>query len=259
MQKIHYATLAGIEIVLDASEKIVAFLEQVQGLLADRKATESDVITLVYGPENPILARHPLFPERGYVTREALEHPVYPVLADLVARKHVQREKVDVSKLGDRFTLTVAQACERLKVSDTTIRKAIASGRLQTFRRNGNYFLDPANVDALKIGERGSAVSEPLEIVAGTRENLFLHVRTASQGEPFGAGTEASALTLQRWRRIGVLSGNSSGLRMFVLEPSESEESIKLGKYHVAGKFRIVKKLNNSAAARKAWKEFRAV
>lgn len=259
MQRTIYTTLSGNEVIYDEpSPEVAAFIKRAQALLENKKSTENDLITLVYGPENPILSRHPLFPNRGYVTREALENPIYLVLADMVVQKHAQRERVDISKLSDRYSLTIPEAFRRIKVTDTTIRKAIASGRLSTFRRNGKYFLDPAEVDALIFGERGSVVCEPLEVAAGGRPRLFLHVRIG-QHEAFGAGTELQSATFKRWRKVGVLSGNASGIRMFVIEPAEEKEAIRLGKYHVEGHFRIVDKVNNSAAARKAWKEFRAV
>ena len=89
--KLTYTTLAGTEVTFENSEEVAAFIERVRAVLDNLRATENDIIALVYGPENPILSKHPLFPDRGWVTREALENPVYMVLADLVARKHAQR------------------------------------------------------------------------------------------------------------------------------------------------------------------------
>jgi hypothetical protein len=78
--------------------------------------------------------------------------------------------------------------------------------------------------------------------------------------EPFGEGTESADMTLKKgWRRVGVLTANSKGLRLLVLVPSAQDETLTFGKYHVAGKFEIAEKVNNPAAARKAWKEFRAI
>lgn len=254
-----YVTLEGKEIAFDEpSPEVAAFLKRALVMLEDKKATDADLTALIYGPENPILSRHPLFPSQGYVTKEAFSQPVYPVLADILVRKHAQQERVDVSKIADRFTLTVAQACERLKVTDTAIRKAVATGRLASFRKGGNYYLEPAAVDALSMGKRGPLPSGPLEVVAGTKQNAFLHVRVGPH-EAFGSGIELQSDTFKRWRKVGVLVGSTTGLRMFVLEPGAELDVLRLGKYRVEGKFQIAEKINNPAAARKAWKEFRAI
>lgn len=255
-----YTTLAGTEVKFDEpTSEVAAFIERAQALLADKRATEDDMIVLVYGPENPILEKHPLFPDRGWVTREVFDNPVYAVFADLVARKHAQRERVDVSKLGDKYTITIAQACLRREVTDTTIRKAISAGKLSTFRKNGNYFLNADEVDALEFGLRGSLAPAPLKIVAGAHAKIFLYVKTAKKPE-LGVGEKEVSYDLEKWRRVGVLSSNAKGLRFFVLVPAtEEHEPITIGHYHVKGKFRYAEKVNSSAAARKAWEEFRAI
>jgi hypothetical protein len=71
------------------SPKVGAFLARLQEMLEDRKTGEQEMIAVAYSTENPILAQG-LFPGRGAVTREVLADPVYHVMADLIARKHVQ-------------------------------------------------------------------------------------------------------------------------------------------------------------------------
>ncbi len=55
------------------------------------------------------------------------------------------------------------------------------------------------------------------------------------------------------WKRLLVLSGVGPDHRLFVLEPTETEEAITFGPFFVRGGFKIVEKVNNSRLARERW------
>lgn len=62
------------------------------------------------------------------------------------------------------------------------------------------------------------------------------------------------------WRRVAVITGKDSSYRYFELVPTESgyEELQHFDTFYVAGPFRIATKVNNSRAAREAFKLFEA-
>ncbi len=259
MPRIH-TTLSGHSVEYpDPDAKLEKFLKRVAALVDDRKATEDDIITLVYGRDNPILD-HTLFPERGAVTREVLDNPVYSVLTDLIARKHAAVAGLGAEQLGKRFTLTVAEAAAQAEVTKDAIRKAIAAKRLPSWVRDGQYFIDPKSLVALRFGTRLPFESTPIEFRAGYNANLnaFLRVKAPDGEHPRDKSDPEDDDTIPKWRRVGVLCGGNGTLRFFILEPGKEKRSLPWHGYEVAGKFDVVEKVNNKADARKAWEGFKA-
>jgi hypothetical protein len=259
MARIH-DTLTGHRIEYPEPEpKLEKFLKRAQALAEDPAASEDDLVALLYGRENPILD-HTLFPTRGAVTREVLENTVYHVLTDLLARKSVQARKVDPDKLSRDYTLTVAQAAAEVGLTPDAIRKAIHSRKLPSWVKDGQYYLNPKHLSLLDGSKRGRLPGhiEPLDIAAGSGQGCQLLVRhPGGVFPPDDKGRSAHAAgAVERWRRVAVLTGNNGKARLFVIEPSDTEELITLQLYHVRGKFKIVEKINGSAAARKAWESF---
>jgi hypothetical protein len=108
----------------------------------------------VYGRENPLLEGG-LFPGKGTVTREVLENPLYRVLADHLVRKRLALDGVDPKKLAGKFTLTVSDAAARKGVTPSAIRQAIHAGRLVSWVKNREYFLEPRALDSVDLGTPG--------------------------------------------------------------------------------------------------------
>jgi excisionase family DNA binding protein len=259
-----YDTISGQRIEYpDPSPELEAFLARVRGMADDKKKTQADLITLIYSKENPLLD-HSIFPERGAVTKEVLENPVYALLQDLLFRKQVQEEKLDVEKIAARFSLTVSEAAERLKVHPTAITKAVKARRLAAWVKNGKLYLDPRSLEALtEVGRRGvpSRLVEPLSFRVGHEGDAMLRLKYAgSEGtaEPDSKTVPVEG-TIERWRRVGVLHGRGGKLRLFVLEPGEEVSELTLAGLYVRGKFTYAEKVNNLKAARLAWETFRAV
>lgn len=256
-----HETISGQEIKYPEPEpKLERFLKRVQALVDDRKATEDDLVALVYGQENPILDQT-IFPERGAVTREVLDNPVYQVLTDQLARKRMAQTGTDPAKLAAKFTLTVNEAAERKGVSPDAIRKAIRDRRLPSWRKAGEYYLEPRSLDAIELGKRGPIPERisPLEYDAGYSPDLkaFLRLKSADGETPTDAVHNKGSVA--RWRRAAVLTGGFGGARYFEIEPDPSaEEELKFQHYYVRGRFRIARKENNSKAAREAFEAFKA-
>lgn len=259
-----YKSVSGHDVHLDdASEESLAFLDRVRVLVDDPKASEADVIALAYSRENPFLDQS-IFPGRGAVTREVLQLPEYHVLADLVARKRLIVDRVDIEKLAAEFTVSVREAARQLGVSESAIRQAIATHRLASFVKDGQHFMRPSSIASFEVGTRGPRPLErvrpsPLEVCMGNVEGTSFRVRMAGElQDKENAGGHKVTGRITAWHRIGVISGGGGRHRFFEIEPSDEENEIKLGPFYLRGKFRFVRKVNGEEAARDAWKKFEA-
>jgi hypothetical protein len=262
MPRIHEA-LSGHRIEYpDPDPKLDKFLKRAQALVEDKRATENDLVALLYGRENPILDPT-LFPERGAVTADVLKNPVYHVLSDLLARKRANLEGQTAEQLGKRYTLTVAQAAGELGVTEDAINRGIRERRVPSWVKSGQRFLDPRTFPALKLGQRGPipASTGPLDFNAGydSEAGVYLRIKTPEGERPADKSHPADDDEIHRWRRVGVLTGGHGKIRFVVLEPATQEAEIKFHSFYVRGKFRVAGKLNNVKEARKAWESFDAL
>lgn len=261
MPRIH-TTLSGHDIKYpDPDPKLDRFLKRARDLLDDAKASEDELTLLVYGEDNPILDRT-FFPGRGMVTASVLENPVYHVLTDLLARKRAAIKGQTPEQLGKPFTLTVAQAAEQVGVTEDAINKGIRARRIPSWVKDGQRYLDPRTLAALRLGARGILPDgyERLEVRVGANHAGQLQVKFPGGQLPNRAEAipySIEAKLGQRWKQIAVLTGGHDRIRMFVIEPGGTDE-IEFEGYWVKGKFTIVKKYNSSEAARKAWDGFKA-
>jgi hypothetical protein len=256
-----HITISGHDIKYEDSPKLDRFLKRVQAMVDDKKATEDDLIALVYGPDNPILEQHALFPERGAVTKTVLENPVYRVLTDQLARKRFAQTGTDPAKVGAKFTLTVSEAAALKGVTQDAIRKAIRDWRLPSWKQDGEYYLEPKSLEAIELGKRGPMPEhvEPLKYSIGFDSDLNVFMRIKGPSGELSTNEAEQRGTLSRWRRVAILTGGAGKLRMVVLEPGdELATPYQFHDYAVRGKFKIVRKVNGSAEARTAWEMFKA-
>jgi excisionase family DNA binding protein len=264
MPRIH-VSLAGHEIKYDDPDpKLGRFLQKAFDLASDPKVKSDTLIALIYGSENPILD-HTVFPERGAVTREVLENPVYHVLSDLLARKQAAAAGVTPDKMSKHYTLTVPEAAEQLGVSEDTINRGIRARRVPSWVKGGQRYLDPRTLAAVAIGlgARGKAPEGfmRLKVRVGASETGSLRVKHAGGELPTKAQAIPYAIetTLPRSQHVAVLTAGADGtLRMFVLEPAEAKKRHGFDDFWFEGNFEIAKKINGAAAARKAWESFKA-
>lgn len=263
MQRVH-TTLSGLEIEYDdPSEAVERFLAQVFALVESDKASANDLVKLVYGPENPIMAKHPFLPDKGWVTREVFDNPLYHVFADLIVQKQVAEAGVDPQSLGKPYTLSVAEAAERLGLSEAAVRKAVQDRRLPAWRHKGDRFykLDPRTLVTFRAGTTGRReVGAPLKFKAGhdPKKKALLRIRTAPVTDKFKESPDdpESVGTTDVWRRAMVLTGLRGNLRAWWLVPSKESNKIETGDFFVSGKFEVTMKANNPKAAREAWEAF---
>lgn len=261
MPRIHLS-LAGHEIRYDdPTPSVERFLKRANDLVADAEATEDDLTLLVFGADNPILDRT-LFPERGMVTKEVLENPVYHVLQDLLARKRAAVKGQTAEQLGRPFTLTVAEAAAQAGVTEDAINKGIRDRRIPSWVKEGRRFLDPRVLPALGLGKRGPLPSgiHPFEFEVGydAVTNSGMSIKIPSGEFPASQNDPSYDDTCDRWRRVAVRCSSPTGIRVFVLEPGSKKAQLRHHHFYVSGKFDVVQKLNGDKAAREFWKAFKA-
>lgn len=276
-----HTTIAGHVIDYDQPRgKLAAFLKRVRDAAADPDVTEAELLVLIYSDENPLLEPFPLGGGRGQVTKAVLERPEYRVLQDLLFRKRVAEQGLDVDQLAARFTLAPSEAAERVGVSVSAIRQAIAQQRLASWLRDGQHFLDPRDVDAFaeategkrrgpRAGAakttRGGAERPPagnaLAVRLGNADGVSFRLKLPGGEKLPGAhkvGPNQHEGQIETWERIGVISGGEGEYRFFELVPGAEERELARGPFFVRGRFDFAQKVNNSRQAREAFKAFEA-
>lgn len=260
---LQHTTISGHVIEYPEPEpKLEALLRQLRRMVDDPSMIENDMIEIAYSKDNPLLGSD-LFPTRGAVTRETLANPAYYVMTDLLGRKRIAQDGIDVAKLASEYTLTVPEAAERLGIHESAVRLAIRSRRIPSWVKDGQYFLAPRSVDSFAVGTRGpqpqSRVrAEPLDVCIGNTEGQSLRMRYPGELRETGHTGHIVEGQIGRWRRVGVISGGDGKHRFFELEPADSENELKFGPFYVRGRFSIVKKVNAAKKAREAWQTFTA-
>jgi hypothetical protein len=147
-------TLSGHTITYDADPKLARFMKRVAEASADPNVSEDQLMSLIYGLENPLLGAPMLGLPLGTLTPAAVSSPAYRVMGDLLFRKRVEKRGWDVAKMAAKYTLTIAEASARSGVSEDGLRKAAREGRVPSWVKDGQTFLEPRSLDVL-VAERG--------------------------------------------------------------------------------------------------------
>lgn len=264
MPPIH-ETVSGHEIRYEADAKLTRFLERVRKLAEDPKVPEGELVAAIYGSDNPLLGPSivPTLPGLGAITKETLAHPAYRVMQDLLYRKRVEQRGWDIEKTAAKFTLTVAEGAARAGVTVDALHKAIREGRIASWKKGGQYYLDPRSLSAHEFGRRGPVGASALEYRVGyvADADAFLRVRFPTGVLPSDR-FDKSGLSVDgkitQWQRVAVLTGGQDTIRFFELEPANEVNAISHLGFYVKGGFRKVRTINNPKAAREAWEEFKA-
>ena len=119
-------------------------------------ASAESVRALVFGPENPILARHPTLPG-AYPDASSVREPAYWVCVDLVLRAEARDAGASLEEAGSAFTTTMAEAARKLNRVQSAIMNAVSNRTLHTWVRQGRQYLLPAEVAAYSVPRRGRA------------------------------------------------------------------------------------------------------
>lgn len=265
------------------SAKVAAFIARLREMAESAAVTEQEMIAAAYGPENPILAPG-LFPGRGAVTKEVLADPVYHVMADLLARKHLAVSGTNVEELAAEHTVAVPDAARELGLTEDAVRKAIAARRLPSWIRDGRHMLHPKSVAAFgKLTQsddkprrgrerqddrseaerkRDARIDRELEVKLGNSAGMSFRVRyPASLGDLKRVdGNIHEGIIRDGWKRIAVIAHSDRlGTRFWALEAKGvAQHELALGPFFIRGNFTEAPPINNAKRAEEAWEAFAA-
>ncbi len=255
-----YTTLAGEPIEYERpAPALSGFLARVHDAANDPSVTESELVELVYGRENPLL-RQDILPHHGVVTKEVFANPVYHVLLDLLARKRVAQGTLDPERAAGEYSLTVTEAAKRLAVHPSAVRQAIQAHKLDAVKRGGIHLLKPASVDSYRVSRRGpkpAAAAPALEVCLGNDDRGSFRLKVlGGELEVMDHGPRRVEGIVPTFERAVVISGGKGAYRLFEIEPAGEKNEIAMGPFHVRGEFKIARKENNSRRASEAWRAF---
>lgn len=263
-----YETVSGKALEYETPRpEVAAFLARVRAAAEDPRVTEGDLISLIYGRDNPILDQT-IFPARGAVTPETFRDPVYHVMTDLLDLKRIQAGTLDPQKAAAEYTMPVSEAAKRLGVTQSAIRTAISTHRLDARKQGGRHLLRPASVEAYRVtgqhvapdeaAAAGAAVDggAPLEVRLGSGEGVSFRVRSVDELEDSSKDGPVRSGVLRAWRRIGVLAGKGKDARFFELAPGGELKEIAFRGFYVRGPFQIRRAVVDPEAAGAAYHAF---
>ncbi len=263
MPKRIHTTLTEHRIEYDPSPEVEAFLTRLEDMISDPKVNEQQMIGVAYSRENPLLDKT-MHPIRAMVTKDVFDDPAYAVMADLLFRKRVAQEKVDVNKLAAKYTVTVAQAAEQLGIHQSAVRQAIEARRLASWMKDGKHFLEPSSLASFaqssgkgRAGKK-SEMSSELDIVLGHAAGASLRVRSAKPVETIERvdGNVVHGRLAAGWKKIVVLTTAGNSKRGFALEPGApgaEPQEINHPPFYVRGNFHIYLHGNSAKKTGDIW------
>ncbi|WP_394847365.1 hypothetical protein LZC95_07855 [Pendulispora brunnea] len=263
-----HTTLSGQTIEYAPSQPVAQFLKRLKAMSEDPDISEGEMIAFAYGLKNPLLD-HSIFPERGAVTKEVLSAPAYQVMTDLLARKRVQQDGIDVEKLAAEFTVSVSEAARELGKTPAAIRQAIQYRRVRAWMKTGpkgkqDYFLRPESVRTLGAIMRGSKDSTPgpLLVRVGHIAGNMVEIKHPGDLEDRkkDARREIIEGRIPRWKRVAFRYGGgvNQSPRLRVIEPAdEPNEFTWGGEFFIRGNFKYVgETVNNRKRQEEEWATF---
>jgi hypothetical protein len=134
--------------------RVVQFIARLAEAAADPHLTPAEVRGLAFGPDNPILARHPTLPG-AYPDATTVRDPIYWVCVDLIMRAEARAAGVSTDTASAPFTMTVMEAARKLGRYQHAIQNAIKNRTLHAWVRAGRLYLLPKEVEAYSVPRRG--------------------------------------------------------------------------------------------------------
>lgn len=260
-----YTTIAGEVLEYPRPEpELARFLARLRTAVEDPGVSESAIVELIYGSENPLLD-HTIFKGRGAVTREVFANPLYHVMTDLLDAKRVQVGTLNPERAAARYTMTVTDAAAELGISTSAVRQAIERGQLSSWKANPRmHLLDPETVRAYRdhVVRRGPRAAPALSVRMGNKPGASFRVKApelevVSEQKLEGGGKMIDAV-VPKFARVAIVFSGKSSNRMFVLEPSDEGDAFEFNGFEVRGKYRVAEKINDPEEASKRFRAFRA-
>lgn len=142
----------------DPEPNVAAYLAKAQAMATDLTVDMMRMNRMVYGKENPLLDNSS---GRPVVTRAAYDNPIYRILREWIEVKEVNLGLIDPIEEAAEYTLSLAEAAERLGITAAAVRAAIRGRKLAGWMRNGQWYVRPDSVAAYKPSKRGRHNARP--------------------------------------------------------------------------------------------------
>jgi len=251
----------------DPPRPVADFLARVRVAANNPTVSLDALISLIYGPENPLLD-HTMLPGRAMVTKEVFANPVFHVMQDQIGVKRVQLGLLNMTAERAAHTLSVQDVAKELGITPAAVRQAIAGHRLSAMYDNGQWWVRPESVASYKVSTRGPkrastprrAGSAGVRVAVGSTKGASLSIRVEG-GELVEDAQDARTLRghlAPGWKRAVVRTTTKTGSRAFVIEPAaRAQEKIEHNGLYVIGGFKVVQKANSTRAAQTLWREAR--
>lgn len=257
------------------SPETAAFLRRAIAAANDPSVTEGELLELLYGRENPILAQG-IFPGRGAVTKAVLADPLYAVIVDLQQQKAVLAGSFVAERDAKPYTLTVAEAAERIGISPDAVRKAIRAARLSALRVDGEYRIAPNDADVYRdhVVPRGSAEPRPtvtqaiVEVTAGapalvvrcgSAPGRSLRIKADTRVQTTGKKGGVVDAIVQSFAEAIVATSGATTNHAFILQASRDTTRIEWGPFFVEGRFKVVDTIRDAKLASETFKRFDSI
>jgi hypothetical protein len=133
---------------------VAAFLARVEAAAKDPAVSENDMISLIYGMENPLLDKT-MLPGRAMVTLKVLKNPAFLIMTELLGIKRIQLGLLDPVAAAACYTISVNEAAEQLGITPGSVRAAIKARKIAAHLRNGEWYTRPEMIAAYKVMYRG--------------------------------------------------------------------------------------------------------
>lgn len=264
-----HRTLAGDELEYPEPDgELAPFLERVREAAGDPAIATVAMVELIYGADNPLLAPRSsspvALPHRGTATAQTWANPVWHVMLDLLEAKRIAVVEATAS-------LRLEEAGELLNLTPDAVRKAVLVENLTGEKRGNRWYVTPGSVATYRdrVLRRGRRPATPLRYRCGSASDYGMDVKTAE--EPRFVRRVRKGVTefeLDDFERVLVRlrrkrADGTKTQRVLVLEADPTVEPFRFRwpttgaapGFFVEGRFRDVKKVNNPAEARAAWRE----
>ena len=148
-----------------SSAEVLTFLESVLEAFHNKAVSEKNLVNLVWSPLNPLL-KTDLIPGKVFATKETYEDPAFRIIDDLIDRKRLEAEHLDLEAVKAKFSMSVKEAAHQLAVDVTTVRRAFHDEKMAGILVKGKIMLDPHSVAAFQVSNVGMRARNRLQSVA---------------------------------------------------------------------------------------------
>lgn len=259
-----HTLISGEVLEFEAGPQLADFLARVRVATNDPSVSLTELTELIYGEENPLLERG-IIPGRGVVTKAAFENPAYHALLDLIDQKRIVMGELNPEAAKDGYTMTVAEAADRLGVTTAAVRQAIGADRIDGEKVGGQWRVRPSSVEAYaSTPRRGPVRQGALEVIMGNQPGCSLSVHTDGTLEPHRRekNTVHGQFTDWQWGAAKLVNKSTGTVRCVWFQRDDEADIQTFDTdcgLHARGRVKVVRTEDEGEAAAKAFRAMKGL